>query len=134
VLCFEFNEADALTDLEATRDFMRVLRAEGCRFALAGFGRAPVSFTLPRQVAFDYIKLEPGLVLAAARGPVDLARVKAINQVAHSLGARTVAECVESDAARRVLADAGVDLVQGYAISRPAPLASLEAPRRVAAA
>jgi PAS domain S-box-containing protein len=126
-LCFEFNEADAVADLESTRDFVRALRAEGCRFALAGFGRAPVSFTLPRKIAFDFIKIEPSLVLAAARSPVQLAQVKAINQVAHSLGAKTVAECVESDAVRRTMADAGVDFVQGFAISRPAPIAGLEA-------
>lgn len=124
-LCFEFNEADASADLEATKAFVRELRALGCRFALSGFGRDPVSFTLPREVPFDYIKIDASLVLAAERGPVELARIKAINRVAHSLSALTVAECVESESTRQVLAQAGVDFLQGFGISRPRPLREL---------
>lgn len=123
-LCFEFNEAEALANLDCTVEWVRELGREGCRFALSGFGRDPVSFALPRRIAFDYIKIDAGVILAAARGPVELAKVKAINRVAHSLGAKTIAQCVESEATRTLLGEIDVDFVQGFAVSRPAPLAS----------
>lgn len=122
-LCFEFNEAEAMSNLDRTVEFVRDLASEGCRFALSSFGRDPVSFTLPKRVPFDYIKIDAGIVLASARSPVELAKVKAINRVAHSMGARTIAQCVESEATRALLAEAGVDFVQGFAVSLPAPLA-----------
>lgn len=124
-LCFEFNEAEAIANLDRTVEWVRKLAPEGCRFSLSGFGRDPVSFALPRRIAFDYIKIDAGIILAAARGPVELAKVKAINRVAHSLGAKTIAECVESEATRTLLGEIDVDFVQGFAVSRPAPLASL---------
>ena len=123
-LCFEFNEAEAMADIDRTTEFVGQLANEGCRFALSAFGRDPVSFTLQRRIAFDYVKIDAGIIVAVERGPVALAKVKAINQVAHSLGAKTIAQCVESEAARSLLAAAGVDFVQGFAVSRPAPLAT----------
>ncbi len=132
-LCFEFNEAEATANLDRTVEWVGELAREGCRFALSSFGRDPISFALPRRIAFDYIKIDAGVILAAARGPVELAKVKAINRVAHSLGAKTIAQCVESEATRVLLGGIDVDFVQGFAVSRPAPLASLFEAMRAAA-
>jgi PAS domain S-box-containing protein len=121
-VCFELTEVDARRDIDRTAEFMRALRRAGCAFALSGFGRDPVSFKILKELHFDYVKLDAGIVLAAGRDDVGAAKVRAINQVAHQLGVRTIAECVESPAAMAALRSDGVDFAQGFAVSTPRPL------------
>jgi len=49
--------------------------------------------------------------------------VESMNQVAHALGKRTVAECVENDETLVLLREMGVDLAQGNYLGRPEPVA-----------
>jgi EAL domain-containing protein (putative c-di-GMP-specific phosphodiesterase class I) len=57
----------------------------------------------------------------------DLAIVRAIVDLGHSLGLRVVAEGVEEEAARDALRDMKCDQAQGFLISRPMPLDRFEA-------
>jgi EAL domain-containing protein (putative c-di-GMP-specific phosphodiesterase class I) len=49
--------------------------------------------------------------------------VRAINEVGHAMGIRTIAEFVERHETLHVLAALGVDYAQGWAVGRPRPLA-----------
>jgi EAL domain-containing protein (putative c-di-GMP-specific phosphodiesterase class I) len=122
VLCFEFDEGDAMLDLSATAAFMQELRPAGCRFALSGLSGDPVSFKLLRRLRVDYIKIDGGIVVNMSRNPVDAAKVRAITLAAHATGAMAIAECVEDDATLRALRSMDVDFAQGFGIARPAPL------------
>ncbi|NJN46515.1 MAG: EAL domain-containing protein [Candidatus Competibacteraceae bacterium] len=51
----------------------------------------------------------------------DRALVKAINQMGHALGIRTVAEHVETEDTVKHLRALGVDYAQGYYYGRPSP-------------
>jgi len=51
----------------------------------------------------------------------DQAFVRAINEMSHALGLRTIAECVEDEATLELLRAFGIDLVQGFFIGKPAP-------------
>ena len=54
-----------------------------------------------------------------AHSSVDQAMVESMNQVAHALGKRTVAECVENEETLVLLKEMGVDLAQGNYLGRP---------------
>ena len=56
---------------------------------------------------------------------IDLAMVSSINQVAHIMGIKTIAEYVETGEIREALESIGVDYGQGYALAKPAPLSGL---------
>jgi len=60
--------------------------------------------------------------------------VEAVNAIGHAMGIRTIAEFVENDGIRRMLATMGVDYAQGYGIGRPQPVAEAWAPRGTAVA
>ena len=56
---------------------------------------------------------------------VDKTIVKTINDMAHSLGIKTVAEYVENQDILKVISELGVDYAQGYGIGKPVPLSTL---------
>ena len=53
--------------------------------------------------------------------PTATAVIRGIVRLAHSLGMRTLAEGVETEAQRQMLQDEGCDAMQGYLFSRPCP-------------
>lgn len=122
LLCFELMETDVQAHTIDAFRFAEELRAAGCRHALCGFNGNRESFDLLRQVPFNFLKIDGGLVLNMLRSSVDLARIKAIHRVAHAVGITTVAECVEGDEILAKLRQIGVDMAQGFGIARPQDL------------
>ena len=59
--------------------------------------------------------------------PIDLALVKAINDISRSLDKRSVAEYVENKEIFLALKEIGVDYGQGYFIARPLPVEKINA-------
>jgi EAL domain-containing protein (putative c-di-GMP-specific phosphodiesterase class I) len=121
--CFEVTETAAIADLAAARALMDGLRALGCRFALDDFGSGMSSFAQLKHLPVDFLKIDGGFIQDLATSPTDAAMVTAINDVAHVMGLRTIAERVEDEATLDALRRIGVDYAQGYAIDRPVPWA-----------
>jgi diguanylate cyclase (GGDEF)-like protein/PAS domain S-box-containing protein len=126
-LCLEVTETTAIADLDAAARFVRALRGLGCRAALDDFGTGLASFAYLKRLPLDLVKIDGSFVRGVAGGGVDREVVRAVRAVACQLGVATVAECVEDGATLALLADLGVDFVQGWAVGRPEPLP--EAPR-----
>jgi len=120
-LSFEITERSAVANMEAAQRMMRSVQALGCTFALDDFGVGFSSWLYLKQLPLNYIKLDGSLVRQMVSQKEDQAFVKAINEMSHALGLRTVAECVEDEATLELLRAIGVDLVQGYFIGKPAP-------------
>jgi len=59
--------------------------------------------------------------------PVDEAMVKAINEIGHVMGLKTVAEHVENQTVLAAALATGVDFLQGFAIGKPVPLREIGA-------
>lgn len=116
-LGFEVNEA-ALDRPEAVR-FVAEVRSLGCPVALDDFGVGASAFARLRELPADIVKIDGRFVRNLESDPVNRAVVKAINDVAHALGKRTIAESVENAAALQVLRRIGVDWVQGYHLGKP---------------
>jgi EAL domain-containing protein (putative c-di-GMP-specific phosphodiesterase class I) len=55
----------------------------------------------------------------------DQALVKSINDIAHLMGKKTIAEYAESEEIIKLLAEMNVDYIQGYAVSKPIELDKL---------
>ena len=120
--CFEVTETAVIADLEDTSRFLQTLRDRGCRIALDDFGVGLSSFGYLRTLPVDVLKIDGTFVRRVCLDPVDEVMVRSIDQVAHLLGKRTVAEYVEDDAIREAVTAIGVDLLQGYGVGRPGPL------------
>jgi diguanylate cyclase (GGDEF)-like protein/PAS domain S-box-containing protein len=123
-LGFELTETAAITNLGAATRLLRELRDLGCTIGLDHFGSGMSSFGYLRSLPVDFVKIDGHFVREMHQDPVDRAMVAAIHTVGHVMGLTTIAEWVEQDAVRDLLAAIGVDFVQGYAIASPMQLAN----------
>jgi len=121
-MCFELDKPDVTARREDGARFVRQLRMQGCHASLSGFGRDRTSFELPKNLGVDLLKIDGSLILGMLRDPISLAKITAINKVAHASGMRTIAEYVENDETVSRLRLLGIDYAQGFGISRPRPL------------
>jgi EAL domain-containing protein (putative c-di-GMP-specific phosphodiesterase class I) len=101
------------------------LRAIGVRIALDDIGLGQSSYMMIIECRPNYFKIDRCLVSGCHADPYRRAVVDSIVRLARSFGARVVAEGVESAEDLRAIQAVGVDLVQGYLLSRPLPSAEL---------
>jgi len=118
-ICFEITETSAISNLAKTSRLIRNLKAEGCRFALDDFGSGMSSYAYLKHLPVDFIKIDGTFVRDLANDPIDLALVHSINEIAHILDKRTIAEYVENDDILNKLREIGVDYAQGFGIAYP---------------
>lgn len=118
---FEIMERDAIEDMTRMRKFLSSLRGKGFQFALDDFGSGYNSFHYLRELEFDYIKIDGAFVKNILKSKIDYALVRNLSRLCQEIGARTIAEFVESDQLMAHIRDIGIDYAQGYHLGRPAP-------------
>jgi EAL domain-containing protein (putative c-di-GMP-specific phosphodiesterase class I) len=123
VIGLEITETSAMRDPAATADILTRLRLKGFMLAIDDFGTGHSSLEALRRIPFSTVKIDKGFVTDIASSRSSLTILRAIIALAHDLGLACVAEGVESEAAAGLLAELGVDNLQGYFFSRPLPLA-----------
>jgi diguanylate cyclase (GGDEF)-like protein len=119
LLTFELTESGVMADPERALPVLRRLHALGVTLAVDDFGTGYSSLAYLRQLPVDEVKIDKSFVLGMGTDLGDMAVVRSIVELGHSLGLTVVAEGVEDDAARDQLVSMGCDIAQGYLISRP---------------
>jgi EAL domain-containing protein (putative c-di-GMP-specific phosphodiesterase class I) len=125
LICFEITETAAITNLADATEFIQVLKKSGCKFSLDDFGSGLSSYAYIQKLPVDFIKIDGIFIRNLASNEQDRALVKSINELAHFMGMKTVAEFVENHEILEVLKEIGVDHSQGYGIKKPGLLANL---------
>ena len=120
-ICFEITETAAIDNLVNATDFIRALKQQGCSISLDDFGSGLSSFAYLKDFPVDFLKID-GQYVENTDDPQAFAMLKAINDIGHMMGKRTVAECVENEVTLGMLREIGVDYAQGYHIGRPRPI------------
>ncbi len=121
-LCFELTETSAVSNLTRADRLMQRLRVLGCSFALDDFGTGLSSLVYLKSLPVSVLKIDGAFVRDAGNNQRTESMVRAIAQLAHTMGMETVAEYVETDELRERMAALGVDFGQGFAIGRPVPI------------
>jgi diguanylate cyclase (GGDEF)-like protein/PAS domain S-box-containing protein len=118
-ICFEITESAVISNMEVARQFVQLLKDNGCKFALDDFGTGLSTFDYLKNLPVDFVKLDGVLVRELDTSRVSQAMVHAINYVTHVMGMQSIAEFVENDAILDILGNLQVDYAQGYGIARP---------------
>jgi diguanylate cyclase (GGDEF)-like protein len=122
ILCFELTETSAVSNLAKADRLMQRMRGFGCSFALDDFGTGLSSLVYLKSLPVSVLKIDGAFVRDSANNQRTESMVRAIAQLARTMGMETVAEYVETDELRTRMAALGVDYGQGFAIGRPVPI------------
>lgn len=124
-ITFEVTETVASDNLIFTETFISQIKHFGCKFSLDDFGTGYSSYSYLKSLDVDYLKIDGSFIKEIAHSPTDVAMVKSMNEIAHSLGLETIAEYVENDEIYAILKEIGVDYGQGWGIHKPVNIAEL---------
>ena len=106
---------------------LRELAAMGVSISLDDFGTGFSSLAYLKRFPVHKVKIDRGFVDGLGSDADSEAIVAAIVAMSHALGKEVVAEGAETDEQISVLRKLGCDVVQGYRISKPLPLAEFSA-------
>ncbi len=120
-LVLEITESDAMDDPERSVAVLRDLADRGVRLSVDDFGTGYSSLAYLDELPVHEVKIDQSFVSRLEHDAADPAIVRSTVALAHDLGLRVVAEGVENDLARAIVADLGCDLYQGYGLARPMP-------------
>ncbi|MDT0166339.1 bifunctional diguanylate cyclase/phosphodiesterase [Actinotalea sp. AC32] len=124
-LVVEVTEELLLHDHVTGRAVLGELRSRGIRVSIDDYGTGYSSLAYLRDLPLDELKLDRSFAEALAGDPRAERIVESTAALAHSLGLRIVAEGIETESERELVARCGCDEAQGYLFARPAPAEQL---------
>jgi diguanylate cyclase (GGDEF)-like protein/PAS domain S-box-containing protein len=123
----EITESQLMQDPEHAERVMHALHAAGIRVAIDDFGTGYSSLSYLTRFPLSALKIDRSFVADVLEDQADAAIVRAIIDMAHTLGFIVVAEGVETAAQAALLRSLGCEQAQGYHFARPMPEAAFRA-------
>ncbi len=120
-LILEISEESAMAMPEVVIRFMTEMQPKGITFALDDFGAGLTAFRYLKDFFFDLVKIDRHFVREIQHSPDNQILAEALIMVAHQFEMFAVAEGVETAEEAQLVADLGVDCLQGYLFGVPKP-------------
>ena len=118
-LTLEITETTLMGKLDQALQTMNLLRDRGVRFSIDDFGTGYSSLAYLGSLPIDSLKIDRSFVMGLHEKPQNVEIVRAVLNLAQSLGRRVVAEGIETKEQLVTLRRLGVHIGQGYLLSRP---------------
>jgi EAL domain-containing protein (putative c-di-GMP-specific phosphodiesterase class I) len=118
-LVLEVTDPDAGTDPPAALDRVAELVDGGVRLALDRFGSSSAALGWLRERAVSMVKVEAGLIAAAADDERSARLLDHLVAICGELGVTAIATGLEDDLLVEVAVRSGMRIGQGYAVRRP---------------
>ncbi len=118
---FEITEQAVIEHEETALAILTRLHALGCRISMDDFGTGYSALYYLKKFPIGIIKIDRSFIMELPENRDSIAIVTAIIAMARSLGIKSLAEGVETEAQRDFLRTADCDEVQGYLFGRPLP-------------
>ena len=125
-LKLELTESLLVGHVEDVIGKMSTLRAIGIGFSLDDFGTGYSSLSYLKRLPLDQLKIDREFVRDILSDANDAAIAKMVAVLAEAMGLAVIAEGVETQGQRNLLAEQGCHAYQGYMFSRPLPLEAFE--------
>src|SRR5437870_5530943 len=116
---FELTERAAIEDYGVFRKLLDEFRKKGIEVAIDDAGSGYASLEAIAALAPDYLKITKGLVSTLAAEPIKQDLVKMLVELSGKIGAKTIAEGIETAEELETCRDLGIDLLQGYYLAHP---------------
>ncbi|WP_172327014.1 PAS domain-containing protein [Mangrovicoccus sp. HB161399] len=104
---------------DAFKFHVDMIREAGIEIEIDDFGSGHASIIGLMEIAPQALKIDRRIVMPVARDDRAKNLLRAIVEIAETLGIKTIAEGVETEEQIAILRQAGCDMLQGYVYSRP---------------
>jgi diguanylate cyclase (GGDEF)-like protein len=125
-LWLELTESTILDDTAYVASTLGSLKRLGVRLVLDDFGVGFSSLGYLKQLPLSMVKLDRSFVENVTDNPHDAAIVRAVSDMAETIGIGVVAEGVETEEQVRVARALGCGYAQGYHFAEPVPPSEIE--------
>jgi len=125
LLDLELTESILIRDTERVLAMVTRLKSLGIKLSIDDFGTGYSSLSYLKRFHVDKLKIDQSFIRDLATNLEDAAIVRAVIQMARSLGLRTIAEGVEDESQLKFLRVQGCDEAQGYHFASPMPAAEM---------
>ncbi len=125
-LMLELTESALLRRDERLHSDLAELKCIGVRLAIDDFGTGYSSLSYLRELPIDVVKMDKSFVDGIADSGQRLALAEGIVQLARTLRVELIAEGIETEAQRDLLAAMGCPYGQGYLLAMPMPASQAE--------
>ncbi len=123
----DITERDAMENITKTENDFKLLKDFGISLSLDHFGAGYSSLKHLALLPIDTIKIDRAMIFDLTLNVSHQTTVKAMIELAHTLGFEVVAEGVETTQEATILSALKCDYAQGYLYSRPLPVEDFEA-------
>jgi EAL domain-containing protein (putative c-di-GMP-specific phosphodiesterase class I) len=133
-LLAEITETAEIEDTAAAAETIHALREHGVRVCIDDFGAGAAAFQYLRHLQVDYVKVDGSYVRNAAENERDRGFVAAMIDLSLTVGAKAIAEQIETEQVAEIMLGLGVEYGQGWLFGRPGELpkvAPAAQPRRL---
>ena len=120
-LVIELTESMLMDDVPHCLALMNDLKSIGATLAIDDFGTGYSSLSYLKKFPLDELKIDRSFIADLPGCATDIALVRTVIELGHSLGMRVTAEGVETEAQLACLKQLGCDTFQGYLFERPVP-------------
>ncbi|MBJ7536123.1 putative bifunctional diguanylate cyclase/phosphodiesterase [Marinomonas transparens] len=117
LLLIEITESVFATDQKTLLEQIQALQKLNIKISIDDFGTGYSSLSSMQNLGADIIKIDKSFINKI--DSTGLSIIKAVMEIAHSMGLRVVAEGVETAEQEKILKDIGAHLLQGYHLCRP---------------
>ncbi len=124
-LQLELTEGTLMANSDQSLTVLSELRALGVTLAIDDFGTGYSSLAYLRSFPVSVLKVDRSFVRDMLTEPRNANLVRAVVQMAHSMGLSVTAEGIETEAQCEALRALGTDTGQGYGLGRPMPAQAL---------
>ena len=125
-IVMEITEGVLLVSNRHVIERLAEFHRHGMEIALDDFGTGYSSLSYLKKFDIEYLKIDQAFVRNIGSEPKDMALCEAIIVMAHKLDMKVIAEGIQNDEQKRLLAAAGCDYGQGYLFSEPLTAAEFE--------
>ena len=116
----ELTEAVPLQRLELVAQMLQEIQARGVHVVVDDLGSGYSNLRYLADLNPRVVKLDRELIAGLTAGSRRFTLVRALVRLCDELGAKVVAECIETAEELAAVMDAGCHLGQGYVLARPA--------------
>jgi EAL domain-containing protein (putative c-di-GMP-specific phosphodiesterase class I) len=118
-LTLEITKTTLMGRLDVALKTLGDLREAGVQCSIDDFGTGYSSLAYLSTLPINSLKIDRSFVMGMDQQPQNVEIVRAVNNLGKSLGHRVIAEGIETPQQLALLRTLGVELGQGYLLSRP---------------